>query len=46
MVIETAGRKYKLPFVDDFRILGHLFNRDGGMQSSPEMQRANRPRWR
>ena len=47
MVIETAGGKHKLPFAAEFRILGHLFSRDGGLQISLEkMQSANKAWWR
>ena len=48
MVIKTAGRKYKLPFVDEFRILVNLFSRDGGIQFNLEekMQSDNRAWWR
>ena len=34
MVIEMAGGKHKLPFADEFRLLEHLFSRDGRMQIS------------
>ena len=48
IVMVTAGGKQKLTFADEFRILGHLFSRDGRMQISLEenMQTANKAWWR
>ena len=34
VVIETAGRKHKLPFEDEFRLLENLFSLDGRIQIS------------
>ena len=36
IVFEPAGGKHTPPLADEFRILGHLFSRDGRMQISLE----------
>ena len=48
IVFEPAGGKHTPPLADEFRILGHLFSRDGRMQISLEerMQSANKAWWR
>ena len=43
MLIHTAKGAHTLPYVDSFKIWGHVFNQAGRMQESVDekMQRAN-----
>ena len=48
MIIRTAARENRLPFLTKFKILGHCFHCEGKMQDCVEerMQCANKARWR